>query len=89
MVDYSVLDHFCRKPSWSSFHPRDRRRLGECLSTLMDEPGFDADQAVAYVRAHQTPDHYGLCDEKLELALVRLRDVIDERMRSPRQLPRV
>lgn len=81
-VDYSELDHFCKKPHWSSFHGHDLRRLDESLSYLLHVPGFHPDDATTYVRQHHTPDPWGMDDEKLERALKRLNDLIFDRWRD-------
>lgn len=50
MFDYSPLDHWCRVPTWYTGHKFDLDRRKAAVDDIIRKPGFDPDQAVAYVR---------------------------------------
>lgn len=49
MPDYSKLDHWCKNETWYTDHEYDNKRRREALKMVIDEPGFDPDDATTYV----------------------------------------
>lgn len=75
-VDYSVLDHFCKAPTWDTPHGHDERRLREALSEIIYDPDFDPFQAVDYIRQHHGNPTWGITEEKREAVLAWLLEKI-------------
>jgi hypothetical protein len=75
-VDYSVLDHFCKAPTWDTPHGHDERRLKEALVGIIHEPDFDPFDAIDYIRQNHGNPTWGITEEKKEAVLARLLNTI-------------
>lgn len=71
-IDYSVLDHFCKVPTWNTFHGHDERRLKEALMEIMYSPDFDPFFAVDYVRQNHGNTTWAVSEEQMEQVFTRL-----------------
>lgn len=72
MIDYSVLDSFCKIPTWNSGHTLDKRRFMRALDEIVRDPSFSAEAAGEYIRENNSTPVWGEDDGELDRTIRRL-----------------
>jgi hypothetical protein len=73
-LDYSAMDHFCKKPTWDTLHGHDQRRFVEALLCIIDHPDFAPAAMVEYISKNYAQPIWPKSEDQIDAVLARLEE---------------